>query len=142
MRGKSFTLIEFLVVIAIFALLAAILLPALNQVRARTRAVSCVNVEKQPEQAESFYFTDSDDSLLGLTGNPDNVARYVQRNRYLWGKTAMPGLGCRKTGSIRKPVLKVSLYESHDYGTDFFPQRSGIRYITIWCGRVTAGPSA
>lgn len=61
MFKKRFTLIELLVVIAIIAILAAILLPALNQARERARNIQCKNNLKTLTGGGSFYAMNFDD---------------------------------------------------------------------------------
>lgn len=63
-KRDSFTLIELLIVIAIIAILAGMLLPALNSAREKARSISCVNKLKQLGQFWQNYVDNSKEYLL------------------------------------------------------------------------------
>ena len=59
MNKRKFTLIELLVVIAIIAVLAAILLPALQSARARAKSTGCISNLKTLSTTARQYLDDS-----------------------------------------------------------------------------------
>ena len=76
-NGKRyrFTLIELLVVIAIIAILAAILLPALQQARERGKAAQCTSTRKQIG-VWVFYYTETFNGFMMKSGDAASNAWY------------------------------------------------------------------
>lgn len=85
---KRFTLIELLVVIAIIAILAALLLPALNQAREKGRHAKCVGNLRQIQSSIQLYTDDNNGAMMNLSdmsGNSSHNGRFHMMY-YYYGK--------------------------------------------------------
>ena len=102
---RAFTLIELLAVIAILGLLAGLLLPALQQAKAKVHGSACLYNLKQWGLGMQIYAADHDDSLPdegAATPNPNSIGRgwYVALPRAL-GLPPYPDMPWRTNALLR-----------------------------------------
>lgn len=83
----GFTLVELLVVIAVIAILAALLLPALGRAKSYGRQTRCLNQMRQIGLATALYAQDSGDEF------PRSQHSALAYHQQTWGFALLPFLG-------------------------------------------------
>ena len=144
-NGKRyrFTLIELLVVIAIIAILAAILLPALQQARERGKATQCISTRKQIGMW-IFNYTEAFDGMMMKCGDAasnawynymyeGNITKYRRLDQY-FGCPSMPIPATSDMALITDGISRTAgasiAYNMHMSLKKFtIIKRPGIKYV-------------
>jgi prepilin-type processing-associated H-X9-DG protein/prepilin-type N-terminal cleavage/methylation domain-containing protein len=120
---QAFTLVELLTVIGIIAILAALLLPVLEQARAKAQQASCLNNLKQLSTATLMYLSDYDEHWPGSWSGPPGDLQFGGWVMYLNYPNGHPGEFVPRGGSLwaylRNDAVYVCPQDESDQGDNY-----------------------
>lgn len=125
MQSKRFTLIELLVVIAIIAILAGMLLPALQNAREKGMSASCMGNLKQMGQSVPLYVADNDNwamVIYPISTWTTFVYYSAPGKPYIWPGLLIPYLGEKQkniTGAGQSGAMVYRCPKNPDWRSQF-----------------------
>ncbi len=153
MEKKFFTLIELLIVIAIIAILAGMLLPALNKARQKAQTIQCISNLSQMGKAIVMYQMDYQEYLpCGYTGEGSPERRWFREIFPYVGSAKVYSCPTNKVPAFWENVTTGIPYSGH-YGSNmligradiYFPMRKipiGRRHLIMLVGDIYRQVSA
>lgn len=129
MRQQRFTLVEILVVVGIIAVLAGLLMPALNRARISARTAECLSNQRQVSQFIKQSMNDNDQHFMSY--NTTVKLNVTKAEKMQWGAYLKDKNYIQDVAVMRCPSFEYTKNDgiadqlSQIYGAAFFTPPSG-----------------
>ncbi len=132
----AFTLVELLVVIAVIAILAAMLLPALSSAKMQAARIQCVSNEKQLILAWTIYSVDNNERLVANGGDSATTSA----SAHLWVQGGNHGSSDTLTNTLYLTGQKFALFAPIIPGSRIYKCPADRSLWPLWTSRLLFVP--